>query len=146
MNLVAIGALCTVALGSVTAQASRRNTAYDGPWHLSFTTRAGSCDPTYGFDVNISNGVITHPNLVKFRGNVASSGAVRASVTVHDKFASGSGRLSLASGQGTWRGYSGSARCSGYWAAQKGKPIQRSFGRFLRYLAGVLQAASASDL
>jgi hypothetical protein len=120
MGVVAIGALFTVAMGSSTAQASRHSTAYDGSWHLSFSTRVGACDPTYEFDVNISNGVITHPNLVKFRGNVSSSGAVRASVTVQDKFASGSGRLSLASGQGTWRGYSRSARCSGYWVAQKG--------------------------
>ena len=83
-------------------------------------TQAGPCDPTYDFDVNISNGVITEPNLVKFRGSVAPSGAVRASVTVQDKFASGSGRLSLASGRGNWSGRSGSARCSGYWVAQRG--------------------------
>jgi hypothetical protein len=120
MSIAAIGAFCAIAIWSGTAQASRRSTAYDGSWHLSFTTQTGPCDQTYGFDVNISNGMITHPNLVKFRGNVSSNGAVRASVSVQDKFASGSGRLSLASGQGSWRGYSGSARCSGYWAAQKG--------------------------
>ena len=61
------------------------------------------------------HGVVTHPKLV--RGYVAHSGAVRASVTVQDKFASGSGRLSSNSGRGTWSGYSGSARCSGYWTA-----------------------------
>ena len=26
----------------------------------------GSCDPTYNFSVNINDGVVTHPNLVKF--------------------------------------------------------------------------------
>ena len=62
---------------------------------------------------------LSHPNLVKFRGYVARSGAVRASVTVQDKYASGSGRLSGASGRGTWSGYAGSARCSGYWSAQR---------------------------
>jgi hypothetical protein len=56
---------------------------------------------------------------VKFRGYVAKSGAVRASVTVQDKYASGSGRLSSASGRGTWRGYAGNERCSGYWTAQR---------------------------
>jgi len=30
--------------------------------------------------------MITHPNLVKFRGNVFPNGAVRASVSVQDKF------------------------------------------------------------
>jgi hypothetical protein len=102
------------------ARTNRGVTAYDGAWHLTFTTRAGSCDPTYAFDVNIANGVISHPNLLMFHGTVRTNGAVHASVTVHDKYAVGSGRIDLVSGQGTWRGHSGSAACSGYWTAQKG--------------------------
>jgi hypothetical protein len=109
----ATAASCLVAFIS-SAQASP---SYDGSWDLSFVTQRGACDPTYNFSVNISNGVVTHPNLVRFRGYVARSGAVRASVTVQDKYASGSGRLSSNSGRGTWSGYSGSARCSGYWTA-----------------------------
>ncbi|WP_338695642.1 hypothetical protein V5279_05260 [Bradyrhizobium sp. 26S5] len=104
-----------LALTSV-AQAS---SAYDGSWDLIFVTQRGACDPTYNFAVNISNGIVTHPNLVRFSGYVARSGAVRASVTVHDKYASGSGRLATSSGRGTWSGHSGSARCSGYWTAQR---------------------------
>jgi len=92
---------------------------YDGSWDLAFVTQRGACDATYNFSVNINDGVVTHPNLVRFRGYVARSGAVRASVTVQDKYASGSGRLSGTSGRGTWSGYSGSARCSGYWTAQR---------------------------
>ena len=92
---------------------------YDGSWDLVFVTQRGACDPTYNFSVNITDGVVTHPNLVRFKGYVARSGAVRASVTVQDKYASGSGRLSGTSGRGTWSGYSGSARCSGYWTAQR---------------------------
>jgi hypothetical protein len=109
----ATAASCLVAFIS-SAQA---RPSYDGSWDLSFVTQRGACDPTYNFSVNISNGVVTHPNLVRFRGYVARSGAVRASVTVQDKYASGSGRLSSNSGRGTWSGYSGSARCSGYWTA-----------------------------
>ena len=93
---------CLVALTSV-AQA---RSAYDGPWDLLFVTQRGACDPTYNFSVNITNGIITHPNLVRFRGYVARSGAVRASVTVQDKYASGSGRLASNSGRGAWSGYS----------------------------------------
>jgi hypothetical protein len=99
--------------------AAQARSAYDGAWDLLFVTQRGACDPTYNFSVNISNGVVTHPNLVRFRGYVARSGAVRASVTVQDKYASGSGRLSSNSGRGTWSGYSGSARCSGYWTAAR---------------------------
>jgi hypothetical protein len=110
-----IAASCLVAFGSV-AQA---RSAYDGSWDLVFVTQRGACDPTYNFSVNIADGVVTHPNLVKFRGHVARSGAVRASVTVHDKYASGSGRLSGSAGRGAWSGYSGGERCSGYWTAQR---------------------------
>ena len=92
---------------------------YDGSWDLVFATQRGTCDATYNFSVNINDGIITHPNLVKFKGNVTPSGAVRASVTVQDKFASGTGKLSGNSGRGTWSGYSGTARCSGLWTAKR---------------------------
>ncbi|GLR84108.1 hypothetical protein GCM10007857_08180 [Bradyrhizobium iriomotense] len=111
----AAAAGCLIAFFSV-AQAS---SAYDGSWNLRFVTQRGACDPTYNFTVNVNNGLVTHPNLVRFGGRVARSGSVRASVTVQDKYASGSGRLSGNSGRGTWSGYSGSARCSGYWTAER---------------------------
>jgi hypothetical protein len=113
--------LCATVSASLVALTSvaRGGAAYDGSWSLAFVTQSGACDPTYNFSVNVTNGVITHPNIVRFRGHVARSGAVRASVTVQDKYASGSGRLSGASGRGTWSGHSGGARCSGYWTAQR---------------------------
>ena len=106
---------CLMALASV----AHARTAYDGSWDLVFVIRAGSCDPTYNFSVNISDGIVTHPNLVRFRGYVARSGVVRAAVAVQDKYAAGASRLSTNSGRGTWSGYSGSARCAGYWSAQR---------------------------
>jgi hypothetical protein len=115
LSLCAMAIICFVAL----APTAHARSAYDGSWDLVFVTQRGACDPTYNFTVNVSNGVVTHPNLLKFRGYVAKSGAARASVTVGDKYASGSGRLSSASGRGTWRGYAGNARCSGYWTAQR---------------------------
>ena len=106
---------CVVASASV----AEARSAYDGAWDLVFVTQRGACDQAYNFSVNITDGIVTHPNLVRFRGYVARSGAVRASVTVQDKHASGAGRLTLTSGRGTWSGYSGSGRCSGYWTAQR---------------------------
>ncbi|WP_426409718.1 hypothetical protein [Bradyrhizobium ganzhouense] len=111
----AAAASCLIASFSV-AQA---RSAYDGAWNLRFVTQRGACDPSYNFSVNVNNGIVTHPNLVRFGGYVARSGAVRASVTVQDKYASGSGRLSGSSGRGMWSGYSGSSRCSGYWTAER---------------------------
>jgi hypothetical protein len=113
--LCTAAALVFHAIGAV----ARPISTYDGAWSLLFVTQRGACDPSYNFNVNVSGGIITHPNLVRFRGMVTSSGAVRASVTVQDKYASGVGKLSRNSGRGTWSGYSGSARCSGYWTAQK---------------------------
>jgi hypothetical protein len=113
--------LCLTTAGClvVSASAAEARSPYDGSWDLVFVTQRGACDPTYNFSVNISDGIVTHPNLVRFRGYVARSGAVRASVAVQDKYASGSGRLWRDSGRGTWSGYSGSARCTGYWTAQR---------------------------
>jgi hypothetical protein len=93
--------------------------AYDGTWSLNFVTQRGACDPTYNFDVYISNGIVSHPNLIKLRGRVAASGLVRASITVQDKHAAGSGRLMKSNGRGNWRGQDGNAQCSGYWTAQR---------------------------
>ena len=113
--------ICSIAalLSASSMAAARGASAYDGAWSLNFVTQRGACDPTYNFDVNISNGIVSHPNLVKLRGRVTASGLVRASVTVEDKYASGSGRLSGTTGRGAWTGYSGQARCEGYWTAQK---------------------------
>jgi hypothetical protein len=55
---------------------------FDGTWNLTFVTQRGACDPTYNFTVDVLNGNVTHPNILTFRGHVAQSGAVRASVRV----------------------------------------------------------------
>jgi len=115
LSLWLIIAGCLIALTS-TAQA---RSAYDGSWGLVFVTERGACDPSYNFTVDISDGIVSHPNLLKFRGSVARSGAVRASVTVHDKYASGSGKLAGATGRGKWSGRAGTSLCSGYWTAQR---------------------------
>ena len=114
-SLWMIAAACFITPASV----AHARSAYDGSWDLVFVTQKGTCGPTYNFTVNVSDGVVTHPNLVKFKGYVAKSGSVHASVTVHDKFASGTGRLFETSGRGSWTGRAGSARCTGYWTAQR---------------------------
>jgi hypothetical protein len=93
--------------------------AYDGSWSLSIITDRGGCDRSYDFTVQIANGVVSHANLVRLNGRVSGNGAVRVSVSVGDKHASGGGRLSRSSGSGRWSGYSGSSRCSGHWSAQR---------------------------
>jgi hypothetical protein len=112
--VVAIACICSLFVTAADARSS-----YDGSWNLAFVTQYGPCDATYNFSVNISNGIITNPNLVRFTGYVSRSGAVRASVAVQEKYASGSGRLAGATGHGTWSGHAGNARCAGSWIAQR---------------------------
>jgi hypothetical protein len=115
LSLWMIAAACFIAPASV----ANARSAYDGSWDLAFVTQMGACDPTYNFTVNVSDGFVTHPKLVRFKGYVAKSGSVHASVTVQDKYAAGTGRLFGTSGRGSWSGYARGARCSGYWTAQR---------------------------
>jgi hypothetical protein len=108
-------ALAAVAATSGIASAA---TSYDGRWSLSIVTQRGACD-TYNFPVDIKNGNVTFPGLVRAAGRVTPKGAVRVTVAAGDKSASGSGVLSLGSGHGRWSGRSGNARCSGNWTAQR---------------------------
>jgi hypothetical protein len=113
--------VCLVLAGShlLISRQAFAGTRFDGTWNLVFVTQRGDCDPTYNFMVDVVNGNITHPNILTFRGRVAPSGAVVASVRVGQRYASGSGRLSGVSGRGVWSGRSGDARCAGTWAAQR---------------------------
>ena len=115
-HLLAILAGCACQLLVTTAEA---RTAYDGQWNITFVTQSGDCNPSYNYSVNIENGVITSPGVGTFRGNVTSSGAVRASVTVQEKHASGAGKLKGVLGRGTWSGWSGDQRCVGSWTARR---------------------------
>src|ERR1044071_4350994 len=95
--------LCLI-VGSAAAAVDSANaaTAYDGSWALTIYTQRGACDPSYNFQVNVHNGIVSHPNLVRVRGRVTPKGAVRVSVALPGKFAAGSGRLSARSGGGHW--------------------------------------------
>lgn len=110
-----------IALGLIgaTLTSAAAATPFDGQWSLTFYTTRGSCDASYNFDIYIINGVLRHPNLVRFSGRVARSGEVRASVAVEDRRASGFGRLTRTAGRGNWTGSSDGARCSGFWTASR---------------------------
>lgn len=113
--------VCLVLAGShlLISRQAFAGTRFDGTWNLAFLTQRGDCDPNYNFTVDVVNGNITHPNILTFRGRVAPSGAIVASVRVGQKSASGTGRLSGVSGRGAWSGRSGETRCTGTWAAQR---------------------------
>lgn len=62
-----IAAATASGLVGLTSIAEARS-VYDGSWDLIFMTQQGTCDPAYNFSVNINDGIITHPNLVTFKG------------------------------------------------------------------------------
>jgi hypothetical protein len=55
----AVALLFWLAIGSAAIATS----TYDGSWSLTFVTQRGACDPSYDFVVNISDGIVSHPNL-----------------------------------------------------------------------------------
>jgi hypothetical protein len=106
-------AIAAPAFGTATAR-----TVYDGRWSLSIMTTRGACD-AYNFPVDITNGRVSFPGLVRANGRVTGKGSVRVFVAAMDKSATGSGKLSMSSGRGRWSGRSGDDRCSGHWTAQR---------------------------
>jgi hypothetical protein len=72
-KLLACAAAAACLLASVSLAQAR--SVYDGSWDLVFVTQRGACDATYNFSVNITDGIVTHPNLVRFRGYVARRGS-----------------------------------------------------------------------
>ena len=115
-NKCLVGLLALLCLSAEPAVAGSQ---YDGSWNLTFVTEKGECDPSNTFTVNVTNGLVSHPNLLKLRGRVANSGAVRASVSVGSKYAEGSGKLGEVVGRGVWHGRNGQGQCKGYWSAQR---------------------------
>jgi hypothetical protein len=92
---------------------------YDGSWSLTIMTERGPCDPTYNFPVQVTDGIVTFPGLVRAGGRVSSKGVVRVSVAVGHRSAAGSGRVNRTAGGGRWSGRSGNDRCSGSWRAHR---------------------------
>ena len=66
---------------STSIGAANAATVYDGRWSLTISTTRGACD-TYNFPVEIVNGNVSFPGLVRAHGKVAKGGAVRVSVAV----------------------------------------------------------------
>ena len=110
--------LLALAATTATASLAEARTPDDGRWSLTIHTTRGDCS-TYNFPVDITNGQVSVPNLVRANGRVTPKGSVRVFVAAMGKSANGSGRLNGSSGSGRWTGKSGEDRCSGVWTAQR---------------------------
>jgi hypothetical protein len=106
-----------IAISAVTGAAAR--SAFDGSWGLSVVTQNGDCAPSYHFQLEIVDGVVSYHGPATVRGRVKSDGTVSVTVSTEGQRASGSGKLSRSYGRGRWSGRSSGARCSGTWSAQR---------------------------
>jgi hypothetical protein len=123
------GATCSVVsvmiLGA-TVPASAQGRSFDGQWRIHVVTEVGPCDPTYLYEIVVTNGMAAYAGHGNFtiRGNVDGSGRLMGSITRTRSSgrvttATLNGRLTQNSGSGTWTG-SGARECSGTWEADKG--------------------------
>ena len=107
-------------LAGIAGTASAR-TIYDGAWSVLIVTRSGSCDPTYRYGVQISDGVVTYDGggPISMQGRVTPKGAVRVIVTAGSQWADGTGKLTRSQGGGVWKGQGMSSACAGTWQAER---------------------------
>ena len=97
-------------------------TPYDGSWSVVITTRAGACQPSVRYGVEILNGTLVNSagsHEVDVSGQVSRRGVVRVSVRAGGGWADGSGRLGVSSGGGVWQGQGSSGACEGTWVAER---------------------------
>lgn len=112
--------LALTAIASTAGSASARN-VYDGAWSVLIVTRSGSCDPTYRYGVQISDGMVRYDGggPITMQGMVTPKGAVRVIVQAGSQWADGSGKLARNTGGGVWKGQGMSSACAGTWQAER---------------------------
>ena len=95
---------------------------HDGHWSVLVVTEAGECDRAYRYEVTIAEGQVRFSGEpgISIAGTVAGNGAVKVSISGGgSQNAQGTGRLSAASGAGTWRGSGQTGACAGRWEAER---------------------------
>ncbi len=92
----------------------------DGNWSVLIITEKGECDRGYRYEVKVANGHITYngDSGINLAGTVASDGALKVSIKLGEKGASGTGHLSGRTGAGVWHGIGGAGSCAGRWEAE----------------------------
>src|SRR5258707_492757 len=100
------------------APASARSN-FDGQWSVLIVTQKGECDRAYRYPVKIENGSVGYAGSASFTvsGKVGDAGALTVTVARGSQSATGTGRMSVTDGSGTWTAASG--ECSGTWTAER---------------------------
>jgi hypothetical protein len=121
LGAIVLGTFLVLAGIASTAGTAFARTIYDGPWSVLIVTMSGSCDPTYRYGVQISDGMVTYDGggPISMQGRVTPKGAVRVIVTAGSQWADGSGKLTRNRGGGVWKGQGMSSACAGTWQAER---------------------------
>jgi hypothetical protein len=119
INKILCASILTFVVTAAAFDVAQARTDYDGTWTLSVETQSGDCAPTYQFQVQIVDGVVSYQGPARVEGRVSTGGAVSVSVATETQRGSGSGKLTRGSGRGRWSGRSSTQRCSGAWTAQR---------------------------
>ncbi len=116
LRRLALTALAGAGLFAATAPVQATG-SYDGRWSVLIVTEKGDCDRAYRYPIEVKGQSLVNAGNTAFdiSGKVGGDGAVAVKISYGDKRASGSGRLSLTSGQGQWNGGS----CAGTWTAER---------------------------
>ncbi|MEY9121131.1 hypothetical protein ABH994_003682 [Bradyrhizobium yuanmingense] len=98
------------------AQADAATSTFDGAWNVRIASSSQACGNGATVPIGINNGQIASSSAaVTASGRVVEAGNIKVTLSTGIKRAVGFGRLSGASGSGTWRG----AMCTGTWTAEK---------------------------
>lgn len=118
---IALGTILALIGSTAITGAATARTVYDGAWSVLIVTRTGSCDPTYRYGVQISDGNVVYDGggLVTMQGRVTPKGLVRVVVQGGGQWADGSGKLNRNQGGGVWKGQGASSACAGVWQAER---------------------------
>ena len=97
--------------------------AYDGNWSVVVITERGTCDRAYRYAVRVTNGQVVYSGDAKgvyLAGMVTPNGHVSVSISLRNRSAEGTGRLSNTTGAGSWHGNgANNTTCAGTWEAER---------------------------
>ncbi len=90
---------------------------YDGTWSVSLVSSGGLCRSGTSSVLTVRNGSVRAGGAVSVAGQVGPGGSVRLALQRSGVLGFASGRLSGASGSGSWS--VASLGCSGHWTARR---------------------------
>jgi hypothetical protein len=98
--------------------AAHARTGFDGAWSVVIISEQGSCDGTYRYPLQITNGRVLPGDEGPYTvdGRVDPRGSVSVNVAQGDQRAHGTGQLRGANGSGVWKSPGG---CAGRWEAER---------------------------